>query len=85
MKRNYRQKSLILISQHDFPKLFIHIIKTVSMLEFSVSPALIESTCANIAAWTPPEIGIKEMPFLGEILEVHMCVTLAVGRGGKGH
>lgn len=71
-KRNYRQKSLILISQHDFPKLFIHIVTTVSILEFS--PALIESTCANIATWSPPEVGIKEMPFLGEILEVHMWV-----------
>lgn len=73
VKRNYRQKSLVLISQHDFPNLFIHIVKTVSMLEFS--PALIESTCANIAAWSPPEVGIKEMPFLGEILEVHMWVS----------
>ncbi|KAI5813816.1 hypothetical protein BZA77DRAFT_334723 [Pyronema omphalodes] len=73
-KRNFRQKSLILLSQHEFPPLFSHIVKTVSMLEWTVSPALIESACSNIAAWGPPEIGIKELPFLGEILEVHMYV-----------
>jgi len=44
------------------------------MLEFTVSPALVESACSNIAAWGPPQIGIKELPFLGEILEVHMFV-----------
>ena len=73
-KRNYRQKSLILISQHDFPPLFGHIVKTISLLGFAVSPALIESACSNIAGWGPPEIGMKELPFLGEILEVHMFV-----------
>ncbi|KAF8536034.1 hypothetical protein BDD12DRAFT_918484 [Trichophaea hybrida] len=73
-RRNFRQKSLILLSQHEFPPLFSHIVKTVSMLEFSVSPALVESACSNIAAWGAPEIGIKELPFLGEILEVHMFV-----------
>lgn len=60
------------MSQHEFPPLFSHIVKTVSMLEWTVSPALVESACSNIAAWGPPEIGIKELPFLGEILEVHM-------------
>jgi len=73
-KRNYRQKSLILISQHDFPPLFGHIVKTISLLGFAVSPALIESACSNIAGWGPPGIGMKELPFLGEILEVHMFV-----------
>lgn len=82
VKRHYRQKSLILVSQHDFPPLFSHIVQTVSMLEFAVSPALCESACSNIAAWGPPEIGIKELPFLGEILEVHMCVGDYDCRGG---
>ncbi|KAI5806242.1 hypothetical protein EDC01DRAFT_639227 [Geopyxis carbonaria] len=72
VKRSYRQKSLILVSQHDYTTLFSHIVKEVSMLEFAVSPALIESACSNIAAWGPPQIGIKELPFLGEILEVHI-------------
>ena len=45
------------------------------MLDFAVSPALVESACSNIADWGPPEIGIKELPFLGEILEVHMSVA----------
>jgi hypothetical protein len=76
VKRHYVQKSLILLSQHDFPPLFSHIVETVSMLEFSVSPALIESACSNIADWGPPQTGIRELPFLGEILEVHMSVLL---------
>ncbi|TGZ81210.1 hypothetical protein EX30DRAFT_340852 [Ascodesmis nigricans] len=70
-KRSYRQKSLILVSQHEFPPLFQHVVKTIGMLAFDVSPAVVESACSNIAAWGKPQIGVRELPFLGEILEVH--------------
>lgn len=83
-KRKFRQKSLILVSQHEFPPLFSYIVKTISMLEFTVSPALLESACSNIAQWGPPQIGIKELPFLGEILEVHMFVPAGFGSAGRG-
>ncbi|KAL0634612.1 hypothetical protein Q9L58_006499 [Maublancomyces gigas] len=72
VKRNYRQKSLVLISQHDFVPLFAHLVKTISTLDFSVSPTLIESACSNIAAWAGPEVGLQELPFLGSLLDVHI-------------
>lgn len=77
VKRNYRQKSLVLVSQHDFAPLFAHLVKTISTLDFAVSPTLIESACSNIAAWAGPEAGVQELPFLGSLLDVHMYgVTL---------
>lgn len=78
VKRNYRQKSLVLISQHDFVPLFAHLVKTISTLDFSVSPTLIESACSNIAAWAGPEAGLQELPFLGSLLDVHMCVVTTI-------
>lgn len=74
----------MLISQHDFVPLFAHLVKTISTLDFSVSPTLIESACSNIAAWAGPEVGLQELPFLGSLLDVHMyairalCVSLFV-------
>jgi hypothetical protein len=72
VKRNYRQKSLVLVSQHDYAPLFAYLIKTISLLDFEVSPTLIESACSNIAAWEPPEVGLQELPFLGSLLDVHI-------------
>lgn len=46
-------------------------VKTISLLEFEVGKAIVESACANIANWGPPEVGVRELPFLGEVLEVH--------------
>lgn len=77
VKRNYRQKSLVLISQHDFVPLFAHLVKTISTLDFSVSPTLVESACSNIAAWAGPEVGLQELPFLGSLLDVHMYDSLS--------
>ncbi|RPA98879.1 hypothetical protein L873DRAFT_1828314 [Choiromyces venosus 120613-1] len=74
VKRNYRQKSLVLVSQHDYAPLFAYLIKTISLLDFAVSPTLIESACSNIAAWGPPEVGLQELPFLGSLLDVHMYI-----------
>lgn len=74
VKRNYRQKSLVLVSQHDFAPLFAYLIKTIAILDFAVCPTLIESACSNIAAWGPPEVGLQELPFLGSLLDVHMYI-----------
>lgn len=72
VKRHFRQKSLVLISQHNYATLFRHLVKTVALIDFDVSPTIVESACANIASWNPPEIGHQELPFLGSLLKVHM-------------
>ncbi|KAL7276949.1 hypothetical protein RUND412_000043 [Rhizina undulata] len=72
VKRNYRQKSLVLVSQHNFAPLFEHLVKTISMLDFAASPSLIEAACSNMAAWGGPEVGLQELPFLGSLLDVHI-------------
>lgn len=72
VKRHFRQKSLVLISQHNYATLFRHLVKTVALIDFDVSPTIVESACANIASWNPPEIGHQELPFLGSLLKVHI-------------
>lgn len=72
VKRHYRQKSLVLISQHNYVSLFRHLVKTVALIDFDVSHTIVESACANIASWNPPEVGYQELPFLGSLLNVHM-------------
>ena len=72
VKRHFRQKSLVLISQHNYASLFRHLVKTVALIDFDVGSTIVESACANIASWNPPEIGHQELPFLGSLLTVHM-------------
>ncbi|KAI5793880.1 hypothetical protein DFH27DRAFT_628255 [Peziza echinospora] len=72
VKRHFRQKSLVLISQHNFASLFRHLVKTVALIDFDVSTTIVESACANIAMWNSPRIGHQELPFLGSLLNVHI-------------
>lgn len=72
VKRNYRQKSLVLISQHGFTSLFQHIVETLGFLDDGVTPTIIESACANIASWGPPTVGTQELPFLGSLFNAHI-------------
>ena len=76
VKRLFRQKSLVLISQHNYAPLFRHLVKTLALIDFEVSPTIIESACVNIASWNPPEIGHQELPFLGSLLTVHMYLSV---------
>lgn len=72
VKRHFRQKSLVLVSQHNYASLFRHLVKTVALIDFEVSSSIVESACANIATWSAPEVGHQELPFLGSLLNVHM-------------
>lgn len=72
VKRHFRQKSLVLVSQHNYASLFRYVVNTVASIDFEVSSSIVESACANIAAWSPPEVGHQELPFLGSLLKVHM-------------
>ncbi|KAJ6264648.1 hypothetical protein Dda_0797 [Drechslerella dactyloides] len=74
VKRKYGQKSFVVISQHDFTTLFRDqmLAKTLPLLDFSASAALMESACAQIVNWPPPRSGQMELPFFGSIFNLHV-------------
>ncbi|KAK6509320.1 hypothetical protein TWF481_004076 [Arthrobotrys musiformis] len=74
VKRKYGQKSFVVVSQHDFTSLFRDqmLAKTLPLLDFSASSALLESACAQIVNWPAPRPGQMELPFFGSIFNLHI-------------
>jgi len=71
-KRKFGQKSLVLISHHEFPAFFSKIVDLVLSLDATVGPDTLESACAHIASWSDPVVGLQRLPFLGTLLDVDM-------------
>ncbi|KAF3906552.1 hypothetical protein ABW20_dc0107784 [Dactylellina cionopaga] len=74
VKRKYGQKSFVVVSQHDFTTLFRDqmLAKTLPLLDFGASAALMESACAQIVNWPSPRPGQMELPFFGSIFNLHI-------------
>ena len=71
-KRNYDQKSLIILSHHEFPSLFLRLLRDLTAKSVVNDPDALIAACAQIAQWAPPSVGKHNLPFLGSILELHM-------------
>jgi hypothetical protein len=71
-KRSYNQKSLVLISNHDFPAFHSRLLQIITDLGLISDPSRLEVACADISTWDPPSIGHHGLPFLGYILELEM-------------
>lgn len=71
-KRRFNQKSLVLISNHDFPAFYMNLLRVVVASAPISDPARLEAACAQIERWPPPIIGKQELPFLGGVTMLEM-------------
>lgn len=71
-KRNYDQKTLILVSHHEFPSFFLRLVRDLTARDVINNPDALISACGEIAQWQPPSMGKQTLPFLGALLELHM-------------
>ncbi|KIJ12789.1 hypothetical protein PAXINDRAFT_117738 [Paxillus involutus ATCC 200175] len=75
-KRGYRQSSLVLLTQHQYPALFTCIISKVGPLFQSHGVTMLETACHNIASWQSPLPGSTiELGFLGSVLHVELPLS----------
>ena len=66
LKRGYFQKSLVLITPHNYVGLFTRIVGWLGSAYFDVGEAILETVCHTIASWPTPDAGaVLELPFLG--------------------
>jgi hypothetical protein len=75
-KRSYDQKSLVIVSNHEFPAFFMNILRILVSGAAIGNVSRLEVACAQIASWPPPRIGKQELPFLGTLLDLDMFVLL---------
>ena len=75
-KRRFDQKSLVIISSHNFTSLFMNIIRIISAAAAIGDPTPLETACTHIAAWPDPTVGRLDLHFMETRIELEMCVCL---------
>ncbi|KAF9016266.1 DUF1630-domain-containing protein [Hymenopellis radicata] len=72
-KRGYEQRSVVILTQHQYPTLFTTLSAVFGPLFEIHGVPMLETACHNIATWSDPMPGaILELGFLGSVLHVEL-------------
>ncbi|KDR78789.1 hypothetical protein GALMADRAFT_118246 [Galerina marginata CBS 339.88] len=72
-KRGYQQRSLVILTQHQYPALFSSLAGIFGPLFEQHGTPMLEAACHNIATWSNPTAGqTLELGFLGSVLQVEI-------------
>ncbi|PSR72943.1 hypothetical protein PHLCEN_2v11180 [Hermanssonia centrifuga] len=75
-KRGYQQRSLVILSQHEYPSLFYTLLSYLGQSFLSHGGPMLEVACHNIASWSDPQPGSTlELGFLGYVFSVELPST----------
>ncbi|KAF8626595.1 hypothetical protein AX17_006513 [Amanita inopinata Kibby_2008] len=76
-KRGYRQRSVVILTQHQYPAFFSCLSSIFGPLYDAHGLPMLESACHNIATWRDPSPGqTMELGFLGSVLHLELPNTL---------
>jgi len=78
MKRSFNQRTLVLISNHDFPGLFFRMLHQMTSSGMISDPNALEAAFTHVSSWPPPSIGRHELPFLGSMIELDIAPHAAI-------
>lgn len=68
IKRSFNQRTLCIISSHEFPALFMQILESMTLSSNVSDPNVLEAAFSEIASWPVPAIGTHHLPFMGSVL-----------------
>jgi hypothetical protein len=71
-KRSFNQKSLVLLSNHNFPAFHLRLLRSLTEFGPISDPLKLEAASSGIAQWPAPVIGHQDLPFLGYLLQLEM-------------
>ncbi|KAG6827615.1 hypothetical protein H0H92_011072 [Tricholoma furcatifolium] len=76
-KRGYEQRSVVVLTHHQFPAFFSLVISIFGPLFQQHGTPMLEAACQNIASWRDPVPGeTLELGFLGSVLRVALPHTI---------
>ncbi|KAF5379809.1 hypothetical protein D9615_005688 [Tricholomella constricta] len=76
-KRGYEQRSVVILTQHQFPAFFSLLISIFGPLFQQHGLLMLETACQNIATWRDPAPGeTLELGFLGSVLRLVIPLTM---------
>ncbi|KIM35253.1 hypothetical protein M413DRAFT_20781 [Hebeloma cylindrosporum] len=78
-KRGYKQRALVILTQHQYPALYSSLVGIFGPLFENHGAPMLESACHNIATWPNPTPGkTLELGFLGSVLHVEIPHSIDV-------
>jgi hypothetical protein len=73
MKRSFNQRSMVMISHHNFTSFNNRILQVMTETGVISDPTTLEGAHAQMNNWAPPSIGRHDLPFLGRILTLDIA------------
>ncbi|KAF2746887.1 hypothetical protein M011DRAFT_494713 [Sporormia fimetaria CBS 119925] len=73
MKRSFNQRSLVLLSHHNFPSFFQTLLRQMTKSSPICDPAILEAAYSQIITWPAPSLGRHELPFFGSIITLDIA------------
>ncbi|KAI8938966.1 hypothetical protein NX059_004814 [Plenodomus lindquistii] len=68
MKRSFNQRTLVLISHHNFTAFYHKVLQTMTASGVISDPKTLDAAFAQMDSWAPPHLGRHDLPFLGNML-----------------
>jgi hypothetical protein len=73
MKRSFNQRTLVIISQFNFPSFYNRILQRMTVSGLISDPTILQAAYAEINTWKPPVVGRHVLPFLGHVLTLDIA------------
>lgn len=68
MKRSFNQRTLVLISHHNFLPFYNRLLHQMTASGVISDPTALETAYSQMVAWSAPSLGRQELPFLGSMI-----------------
>ena len=73
MKRSFNQRTLVLLSHHNFPSFFSRLLARMTKSGVISDPVVLEAAYNQMHAWSPPCIGRNNLTFLGNTITLDIA------------
>ena len=73
MKRSFNQRTLVIISQYNFPSFYNQILQRMTVSGLISDPTILEGAYAEMNTWKPPALGRHILPFMGQVLTLDIA------------
>ncbi|KAL6157356.1 hypothetical protein ACJQWK_06509 [Exserohilum turcicum] len=73
MKRSFNQRTLVLVSHHNFTSLNYRILHKMTESGYLSDPTTLEAAYSQMNTWMPPSVGRHDLPFMGTMLRLDIA------------
>ncbi|PSN64383.1 hypothetical protein BS50DRAFT_498600 [Corynespora cassiicola Philippines] len=73
MKRSFNQRTLVLISHHNFLSFYTRLLHQMTESGVISDPTALEAAYSQMLAWPPPSVGRHDLPFFGSMITLDIA------------